>query len=86
MFRLQSLFRRRRERALFEHLLAGTELEPFHDLAPRHSRAPHVLVPPHEPPLGVTEGSYDLVHAISVWSHFGANGVEHRGPWVLERG
>ena len=45
MFRFASLPRRRRGRALFEHLLAGTELEPFHDLAPRLSRPPHPLVP-----------------------------------------
>lgn len=45
MFRFASLSRRRRGRALFEHLLAGTELEPFHGLAPQLCRAPHPVVP-----------------------------------------
>ena len=45
MFRFASLSRRRRGRALFEHLLAGTELEPFHNLAPQLLRREHPLVP-----------------------------------------
>jgi SAM-dependent methyltransferase len=42
------------------------------DWASRHIEGVEFFVSPQEPPLPVEEGTLDLVYAISVWSHFGA--------------